>query len=635
MTAQGDGAGPRTPALVRLPLLAAGWWLVVWLVVQLLGPRVVELGWRVATLAVVVAAALLVMGWALRRHRRRGAVAGAEVVVVGTAVLLAGAATWSLHGTAWGITGLWADAAFRTETVTRYADSWRLADYAYDGLPAYYPPALSWSQGRLAALLDVPGWSVMKPTQVLLAGLVPLLTYALWRRVVTPTTAALVVAATSLLTVDLQKPDEWLVLMCAVPWWMDVVRGVRAPGVGRWPWWGHGLVAGAVLLTHTYYVLPLAVATLLGWAVDLARRRRPELGVVRALGVVVVGLLVATPYWVPVLAARLAGAPTDNLQLRYSYPRANVPPWPLPIDVPGALGLIGLAWLVWSAREARRGRPAPLAGALAVVLLGAYTTMLAGAVGVRYDVALLTFKSDEVIVLGMAAAGVAGLVAAADGLAARGTRPGGDRKASRALRVTALGLVVAVPLHYAAYWVVGLPATSPQTTRYPDGSEPEGRGGRPDVAAPAFVAPGGPSVDEVGAAWTRLTGRPLDSSTVLVTTRVDLLATTPVHPFLTWKSIYSNPLGRFEPRLRLLRRVARCPDPACAHRLLTENPYDAVDGLVLERDGGDLVMPVLVDDYPDRSRTTAVVVPARLLRDPGFAVTTVDGVAVVAVLSPR
>jgi len=626
----------RVPSVVRLVLAVAGGWVAVWVVSLVVPFSVVSSSGRAVLLVVVSAWSALLLAWAWWGHRRgRTSEQVARTVVAGTSVLLAGSATLALHGTRWGYNALWSDASFRTEAATRYADSWRLTDYAYAGAPPYYPPLLGWLQGRTAALLDVPAWTVMKPSQVLLAALVPLLAWCLWRRLVPPLQAALVVAATAVLTAHPLKSDEWLVVVCAVPWWMDLVRGVRAPGVRRWPWWGHGLVGGVVLLTHTFFLLPLAVATVVGWTVDAARRRRPELGVRRAAGVVAVGLLVASPYWVPQVLVRLRGDPTDSFQLRYSFPGADVPPWPLPTSVEGTLGLIGVCWLVWSLRAWRvHGRRDPLAGAVAVAWVGALLTMGVGAVAARHDVGLLTFKTGELVILVMAAAGVSGLVVSSREFASRGSVPRAVRLGAGAV---ALLLAAGVGLDHAGHNVVGRSVRAAQATTYPDGTRPEGGLGLPaGLDGPAFSGyddPGTPSTEEVRAAWLDLTGRPLGAGTVLVTTRVDLLATTPVHPFLTWKSIYSNPLGRFGPRLELLRDVARCPDTGCARRLLLGNPYDRVDGLVLARRGDELVMPVLVDDFPDRSLTTEVAFPASLFDGPGFETTAVGPVAVV-VTSP-
>lgn len=609
-----------------LPLGAALCWSLVVAVARALDVTVTrEADARAVQIGAGVLAAVLVVPLLLLARRRPGL--AADLIVITTAAVLSGLLTLGLHGTQWGVGGLYADSSFRTEAATRYADSPALVDYAYADLPAYYPPALGWLQGRTAEVFGIAGWQTTKPLQLLLAGLVPLLAYALWRRVLDPLPAALVVAATSLLNADIHKADEWLVLACGVPWWLDAFRGVRADGVAAWSAWRHGVIAGLLLLVHTYYFLPLAVATLLGAGLDLARRRPLPLPVGRALVLVGVGVLVAAPYWTGLLLAQRSGVPADDLQRRYFYPGAELPAVPLPISVAGVLGMVGIGWLV----VRRRDR---LAAALATLLGAAYLTVVGGGITAALGLPLLTFKSNELIVSVQVAAGVLGLLLLSRKVASR--PPVRDWSPARRLATTVLAvLLVVVPstVYAALVWATGREVSSAQETRYPSGAWPDGWDGTEPTYNPAFVAFGDPSVEEVRQAWEQVAGRPADSSIVLVTSRVDLLATTPVHPFVVWKSIYSHPYGQFADRIALLRKVAACADSACAARLLRDNPYDAVDGLVLEQGGSLLVLPLLVDDFPNRNTRADVYFPAALFDAPEFTLRTVgddDQIVVVA-----
>jgi len=574
-----------------------------------------------AVAAVLVVAALLLRG--------RASWLVPDLVVVATAAGLSGLLTVGLHGTRWGVGGLYGDSSFRTEAATRYTDSPALADYAYADLAAYYPPGLGWLQGRTADLFGFPGWQSAKPLQLLLAALVPLLAYALWRRVLDPLPAALVVAATSLLNGDLYKVDEWLVLACAVPWWLDAFRGVRAEGVRPWPAWRHGVIAGLLLLVHTFYFLPLAAATLLGVGLDLARRRPWPLSPVRAFVLVVVGVAVASPYWWGVLLERLAGTPADDLQRRYTFPFAGVPAVPVPISVAGVFGLVGIGWLVVHRRDR-------FATALATALTAAYATVVGGYVLGRLGLPLLTFKANAMIESLQVAAGVLGLLALAQRLPR--TTPWarwGPRTRRAVALLTTIALVVAPTVTAAHVWGTGDEVVSAQTTRYPSGKWPAGWDGREPEFPPAWVEVSDPATDEVLRAWHELSGRLDDSSTVLVTSRVDLLATTPLHTFVTWKSYYSNPYGQWDPRVSLLREVAACADPACAAELLRHNPYDAVDGLVLERDGTDLLLQLLVDDDVNRKVHADVRFPVALFDGPDFATRVVGDSGRIVVIALR
>lgn len=168
---------------------------------------------------------------------------------------------------------------------------------------------------------------------------------------------------------------------------------------------------------------------------------------------------------------------------------------------------------------------------------------------------------------------------------------------------------------------VGPSARAAAQTRYPDGTFPRhGPGAADSHWHPWGVDPAGTgsSVADVEAAWRRLTGSPLGDRDTLVSARADVLATTPAHAFVTWKSIYSHPHGRFADRVRLLEDVSACPTARCAWTVLRTNPLDPVDGLVLSRRGGRLSLSVTVDTFPDSWRVLRLDVDASLLAAPYF-----------------
>ncbi len=626
-------AGRSGRAAKRGLLLAAGAfavWLGMWAVAQLLDVTVmVESQARlVQTLSGVVAGVLAVL-LAVLAHRRPAL--AADLIVVSAAGAVAGLATIGLHGTRWGMDALRGDSSFRTEAAMRYADSPALADYAYADLFAYYPPAVGWLTGRLADITGLAGWEAVKPMQILLAAVVPLLSYALWRRVLPVLPAACVAAALTLLFGDMQKPDEWLVRVCAVPWWLDAFRGVRASGTSPWPAWAHGVVAGLLLLTHTFDFLPLAVATLLGMAIDLVRRRPLPLSLRQMVVLVVVGLAVATPTWIGVAFEAAQGIPVDDLQRRFYYEGAGDPWTPGTDTMLQRLGLLGLGWLLFQMwPRANRSR---LPGGLAVLLAAAYLTVLGGDVAARNGVPLLTFKANMVVGSTYVVLAVLSIFAlagwASQWLARRWRAAGGVLVAG----VVALAVSVPVVRYAAERYATGWGALLAQTTRYPSGESPAGRHGVEPPALPAFSDAGDPSAAETLDAWHQLSGRTDDSDTVLVTSRVELLATSTLHPYLTWKSIYSSPVGQWQQRHDLLQEVSACPHSACAARLLRGNPYDAVHGLILERDAdsGDLALPLLVDNFPDRHSYATVYFPEQLFAGPEFRTRELGRLVIISV----
>lgn len=540
--------------------------------------------WHLAGLAALVVAATVAVGAALGRWR-----SWEGVVLAGASVLLGATALGALHGTAWGFDGLYSDAGFRTQAVTRFTDSAALADYAYRDLPAYYPVLWPWLQGRAADLLGVPGWTVMKPAQVLACAVLPVLAWTLWRRVLPPGTAAWVAAVGAVATALPHKPDEWFVLCLLLPWWLEVCRGLRRPEVAPWGAWRHGAVLGLLPLTHTYFFLPMGLATVAAYLLDLARRRPPLPAWRPALRIGAVGLLVSAPMWWTLLAARLSGAPSDDLQRRWSPPGFDGPALPLPTDARGVMELVGVVWLVWLTRRSR------LAAALALVLVVSYVVMVGGQLAQPLGLAVLPEKSEELTELVLAVSGVLGIAAVVRRCAARA------RWAAYVVVVAAAALGLAVSAQSLHRGVVE-PAEVAQTMRYPDGSFPAG-GTTPANPHwhPWGVAPGdaGPSVEQVETAWRSMTGETLGADDVLVSARADVSATVPVHLFVAWKSIYSHPRGQFATRFAVLERLAACTTPACAHEVLRTNDFDPVDGLLLNRSGGRYYLTLTVDDFPD------------------------------------
>jgi galactan 5-O-arabinofuranosyltransferase len=169
-----------------------------------------------------------------------------------------------------------------------------------------------------------------------------------------------------------------------------------------------------------------------------------------------------------------------------------------------------------------------------------------------------------------------------------------------------------------------------QTTRYPDERCRTGDPDGPPYIPTLFVEPTDEPVAEVRAAWRTLRPDVPLADAVLVTSRVDLLATTPVYGFLSFKSIYSHRNGRFEDRPAFLAGVADCPTSACAAELLRDNEFDEVDGLVLQRAGEVLILPYTVDDFPNRTVRADVGFPDRVLTGPEFERIELGRIVVIA-----
>jgi galactan 5-O-arabinofuranosyltransferase len=586
-------------------VLAAAFWVVATLSdVDPVGPQLPVL-FDVSAFVLVC----LLVAFALDQ---RGGRAWADTVVGSVAGFATGAMLVGLRGTAWGLWGLYGDQGFRTENVTRFAQTPAFVDYGYLGLPAHYPPLLFWIEGRTAALLHLPAWQSPKLVETVLAGLIPIVAYALWRRLLTPPMAALVVVASTFLAADLYKPDEWLVLAWVLPWWLDAFRDIRAPGARRWPIVVHGAIAGCLLMAYTYYFLPLALATVIGLVLDVVARREWRHRVARTAGIVGVGLVVSAVYWLPLVAFRLEGRPYDAWQLRWSAQGKTPLPLPLGFSVLGVVMAVGVVFLVL------RTRRHPLAEGLALIVAGGYVMFLGGTALAVLGHPILAFKSAGLIQAGWAIAGVLGLAKLWQAIGAAAHR-GRLQKLTAPVSVALLAVLGMFSAgSFVHLQVAGKPVAWAHNQPYPSGA-------LPDFSTDPTLSHR-PSVHAVYRAVHA--GLPVGCSPVVVTNRIDLLATTTLHPFTPWASIYSNPYGQFSQRLRFLRKLAGSHDPAAFARRLRHNRFSPIYAFVGRVRHGDLIYQVRFDNYPKRRRRLMVAFPVQLFGAGQFRVSRVSQVLV-------
>ncbi len=76
--------------------------------------------------------------------------------------------------------GISVDQQFRTEYLTRLAQSPALHDMTYIGLPPFYPAGWFWLGGRIAALTGTPAWEMLKPWAIVSIAIAVVLAMVLW-----------------------------------------------------------------------------------------------------------------------------------------------------------------------------------------------------------------------------------------------------------------------------------------------------------------------------------------------------------------------------------------------------------------------------------------------------------------------
>jgi galactan 5-O-arabinofuranosyltransferase len=539
--------------------------------------------------------------------------ADASAALVG--VFCSFAVAIALHGTPWSLYGLNGDQQFRTEQITHFASTWQPDDFAYKGLPGFYPPLFPWLLGRAADLTGFDAWRTVRPFEIVMALLVPVAGYLLWRRLVAPWAAVGVTAVVSLLAANPVKPDEWMVLAVLVPWWFDAFRGVRRDGVRAWPAWVHGILAGLLLLAYTFYFVPVALATLAGLAVDWWRGRPLRPTLLRGAWIVGVGLVVSAVFWLPTALYHLRGHPFENTQFQWNDATTVTLPSPLEFSVAGLVMTAGLVYLGLCAYRDR------VAETLAVLTASVYLFYVIGFWLAALHHPILVFHAEPLLRYGLLAAGAVGAAAAAGWLRSRSLTP------AVAVLVSAAVLYSATETYVGA-WVTGRPVEAAHSTRLPTGGhtryDPPGANKYPGSGIPDS----GPSAEQMYDVV--MAGHPHSWRPVVLTAREDLPTLYPMYTFLHWASIYSNGFARYRDRAAFLGQLSRQTDPAEFARQARENEFDPIDVFVLRVDGGRLEWNYAIDNYPNRLAYHTIAFSRSQFDPRHFTVTEVGGYFVAA-----
>jgi galactan 5-O-arabinofuranosyltransferase len=470
-------------------------------------------------------------------------------VIGGSALMLAAALVLSANDFA--PFGAALDQSTRTALITKYANNWGWVDFAYKGLPVYYPPLSFWVVGRIAALLSIAPWKMLKVDLLATAFLVPVLSWPLWRRVVGRTAGIGAVLGGVALFQPWYRPHAWLGVALFIPWWLWGVLGVgREPARSR-----VALVVAAVLGAALFcvYYFPFFLGAIMLVLVLALRRPAAARGVAlpptdpKQAGLVLGGAaLFSTPYWVPILVAVLRnGAQVafnrwytpDYVDLRFRF---------LTFDVIGLAMLFGLGYLLVSARRS------PVSMALLGLLAAALVYYVADYAGILANFPLLSFQSNDMVDAVLAAG--AGLGAAQLWRAARASEPLRARLGRGG--VTAVLSVTAVVVSFS------LLQTAVKDIPY----VPQQRQSQEPTQA----------LDD----FQRATGGHTTNSVVL-TDIVELPVYLPLYVFNWWDAHYMNPPARFNDRSAFLKRLSKETNPQAFALAMLHNVYDRIDYVAL------------------------------------------------------
>lgn len=600
---------------------------------------------------------LLAVGWLWRRggrYPRLGAQLGGVVFCSAFSVVTLG---MPLGATKLYLFGISVDQQFRTEYLTRLADSPALHDMTYLGLPAFYPPGWFWIGGRAAALAGTPAWELYKPWAITSITIAIAVALVLWWRMIRFEYALIVTTATAAVTLAYSSPEPYAAMITVllppvlVLTWSGLRAGARAviaerdatvtfgterdatvtfeaeretnftPEAGPQGW---AAVVGAGLFlgfTATWYSLLFGFTAftiaLMALVLVVSRWRRggftAAIDPVRRVAVIaVIAAAIGATTWLP-FVVRAASSPVSGSGSAFHYLPADGAELTFPMlqfSLLGAICLLGTLWLVVRTRSSVR------AGALAIGVLAIYLWSLLSMLTTLARTTLLSFRLQPTLSVLLVAAGAFGFIEATLAL----------RQRSRA----ALPVAGAIGLAAAIAFSQDIPdVLRPDLTiAYTDTDGHGQRGDRRPAGSERFY----PSID---AAIQRVTGKPRDQ-TVVMTADYSFLSYYPYWGFQGLTSHYANPLAQFDLRAAQIKKWSDLKSPDEFIHALDASPWPPPTVFLMRRGANnDYTLRLAEDVYPNQPnvRRYTVELRAALFDDPRFTVQNV-GPFVLAIRRP-
>jgi galactan 5-O-arabinofuranosyltransferase len=501
--------------------------------------------------------------------------------------------------------GISVDQQFRTEYLTRLADSPALHDMTYAGLPPFYPAGWFWLGGRAAALTGTPAWEMYKPWAITSMAVAVVLAFVLWSKLIRFEYALVVTTATAAVTLAYASPEPYSAMITVLlpPVLVLAWSGLRASHPGGW-----GAIVGTGIflgITATFYTLLLGLCalTLVLMALLLAAARRTIQPLLRLAVIGVISIVIALITWLPFLlrAAREPLADTGSAQ-HYLPADGAVLTFPMmQFSLLGALCMLGTLWLIVRARSSVR------AGALAMGVVTFYLWSLLSMVTTLVGTTLLSFRLQPTLTVLLATAGAFGFIEVTQIAAARWNR-------NLVTVAAAIGLVGAVAFSQDIPDVLR-PDIDVAYTDTDGGGQ---RGDRRPPGAEKYYA-------EIDAAITAATGRPRDE-TVVLTADYSFLSFYPYLGFQGLTSHYANPLAQFAKRSAAIESWADVKTSDQFVKALDDLPWEPPRVFLMRRGANDSYTLRLAEDvYPNQPnvRRYTVDLDKALFAGPHFTVKTV------------
>ena len=460
-----------------------------------------------------------------------------------------------LDGTPFSSNAYWGDQKFRQAMILKFMTlSWS-TDFYYKDLPPFYPPLLYWCFAAATKVASLPAFAALKLGGMGIYLLGPALSFLLWRQMVRPLQAWMIVLFTFLTCsfptpYMLSAPHAFVAIVIFIPWWLHYVEGV---GLFRPSLKDYliGSVLGAIIAT-VYYFPFFVVATVLVLRL-LWFNYRDHFRWRRALVVLSGSFVLSSWFWLPVLLSALEFG-FDGAQGRWHHSDSTgVRLLYMGVSYKGILSLAGILFLLTRLKK-------PLHRSF-LILVGTIIPLIAiGSVLGALDHPINLIKARETVWV---------MVGPAIGLMiAHFIRRWHGTKLKWVAPVLAAVAVVVFVHQFDGYIKSKLVRTA-RTASIPtwgtDSTEMEARAG-----------------------------------SVFWTGHEEIASFYPVYYFIVPNQHYSHPAGRMKARYDLLGILEHLHDPRIVNLALRTNRYDRVDYTLPRRSDSGYEFSGGLNNYPDK-----------------------------------
>lgn len=465
--------------------------------------------------------------------------------------------------------GISVDQAFRTQFLTRMADTPGLGDMAYDDMPSFYPRLWFITGGIFAKVFGLAGWAAFQPWALVTLAASCSVLVPVWHRLTGSLPLGAVIATATTAVLLYTAPEEPYSAVVALGMPAALVLAGRAVRGSRPAVVGLIIFLGLSANMYTLYtgVAALAVVVL---AVAVAVQQHSWSPVWRLVVTGVGSGIIALIGWGPYFRDLLTSEHGSTGRAQHYLPESGTE-LPTPFFQASVVGVLGVLCIVWMVFRWRRR----IVRSLAVGLLTCYAWVLLSMVVPLGGTTLLGFRLELPIALLLVTGGVLAL----DDLRRHGVARAYPQFVTRdaAPKVTAVFTVlltaatavytISVPLHLQDHIDLA----------YTDTDGDAERGDKMPADSTVYYA------DVDAALRDRLGDDP--ASSVVLTDEKNFMAYYPYHAYQAMTAHYANPLGQYEDRNTEIEAWTEISDPdeltGAMDAAAADHGWRAPDALVL------------------------------------------------------